>query len=113
MLNKVGIWTIPLVLAGTCDDLRIFWDSLQEHGARYGYHPNAAQTHLVTKEEHAEKAREIFAGTGIDITTEGKRHPGAAIGSRVYTEEYVAGKIQQLANISQTQSHAALYSWSL
>ena len=25
--------------AGTCDDFRKFWDSLQEHGARYGCHP--------------------------------------------------------------------------
>ena len=51
---------------GTCDDLRIFWNSLQEHAARYGNNPN------VMKEKHAEKAREIFAGTGINITTEGK-----------------------------------------
>ncbi len=28
----------------------------------------------------------MFAGTGINITTEGKRHLGAAIGSRSYTE---------------------------
>ena len=46
--------------AGACDDLRKFWDSLEEHGARYGYHSNAAKTHHVMKEEHAEKAREIF-----------------------------------------------------
>ena len=58
--------------AGTCDDLRMFWDSLQTHGAGYGYHPNATKTHLVVKAEHAERARELFAGTGINITTEGK-----------------------------------------
>ena len=28
--------------AGTCADLRVFWDSLQTHGAGYGYHPNAS-----------------------------------------------------------------------
>ena len=101
--------------AGTCDDLSKFWDSLQEHGARYGYHPNAAKTHLVTKEEYAEKAREIFTGTDINITTERRRHLGAAFGSRSYTEECVVGKvlkwseeIKQLANIAQTQPHAAL-----
>ena len=49
--------------AGTYDDLRKFWDSLQEHVAIYGYHPNADRTHFVTKEEHAEKAREIFSDT--------------------------------------------------
>ena len=71
--------------AGTCDDLRIC----------YGYHPNAAKTHLVVKAEHAEKARELFAGTGINSTTEGKQHLGAAIGSRSYTGEYVAGKVRK------------------
>ena len=56
----------------------------------------------------------MFAGTGINITTEGKRHLGAAIGSRSYTEEYVVGKVgewstenKQLAIIAQTQPHAA------
>ena len=100
--------------AGTCDDLRMFWDSLQTHGAGYGYHPNATKTHLVVKAEHAKRARELFAGTGINITTEGKRHLGAVVGSRSYTKEYVAGKvrkwleeIKQLANIAQTQPHAA------
>ena len=50
----------------------------------------------------------------INITTEGKRHLGAVIGSRSYTEEYVAGKVEKwseeikkLANIAQTQPHAA------
>ena len=66
------------------------------------------------KAEHAERARELFAGTGINIITEGKRHLGAAVGSRSYTKEYVAGKVRkwseefkQLANVAQTQPHAA------
>lgn len=100
--------------AGTCDDLKSFWDSLQKHGTGYGYHPNAAKTHLVVKDEHAEKARELFAGTGVNITTGGKRHLGAAIGSRSHTVEYVTCKvkkwseeIKQLAGIAQSQPHAA------
>ena len=100
--------------AGTCDDLRKFWNSVQIHSTGYGYHPNGAKTHLVVKAEHVEKARELFAGTGINVTTEGKRHLGAAIGSRSYTVEYVADKvkkwseeIRQLATIAKTQPHAA------
>ena len=100
--------------AGTCDDLRTFWNSVQINGTGYGYIPNGAKTHLVVKAEHVEKARELFAGTGINVTTEGKRHLGAAIGSRSYTVEYVADKvkkwseeIRQLATIAKTQPHAA------
>ena len=100
--------------AGTCDNLRMWWDGLQVHGACYGYHPNASKTHLVVKAEHIERARELFADTEINITAEGKRHLGAVVGSRSYTEEYVAGKVEKwseeikkLAHIAQTQPHAA------
>ena len=79
--------------ADNCEDLREFWSSLQVHGNNYGYHPNAVKTHLVVKEEYVGKARELFAGTGIIITTEGKRHLGAAIGFRSYPEEYVTRKV--------------------
>ena len=100
--------------AGTCEDLRKWWDSLQIHGAGYGYYPNASKTNLVVKAEHAVRARELFADTGIHITTEGKRHLGAVVGSRSYTEEYVSRKVEnwteeikRLAHIAQTQPHAA------
>ena len=99
---------------GTCEDLRMWWDSLQVHGAGFGYHPNASKTNLVVKAEHVGRARELFADTDINITTEGKRHLGAAVGSRSYTKEYVAAKvakrseeIKKLAHIAQTQPHAA------
>ena len=65
----------------------------------------------MVKAEHADKAKEVFAGSGINVPTDGKRHLGAAIGSRSYTEEYVVGEwsteIKQLAIIAQTQPHAA------
>ena len=55
----------------------------------------------------------MFADTGINITTGGKRHLGAVIGSRSYTEEYMACKVEKwseeikkLAHIAQTQPHA-------
>ena len=112
--NAPAVKQVWYVGAGTCDDLRMFWNSVQIHCTGYGYHPNGAKTHLVVKAEHVEKARELFAGTGINVTTEGKRHLGAAIGSRSYTVEYVADKvkkwseeIRQLATIAKTQPHAA------
>ena len=36
----------------------------------------------------------MFAGTGINITTEGCKHLGAALGSRSYLEQYVGGKVE-------------------
>ena len=36
----------------------------------------------------------MFAGTGINITTEGRKHLGAALGSRFYLDQYVGGKVE-------------------
>ena len=100
--------------AGTCESLRKFWDNLLTLGTGYGYYPNGSKTHLVVKPEHIVKARELFADTDVNITTEGKRHLGAAIGTRDFIESYVAGKVKkwveeihQLSEIAQTQPHAA------
>ena len=66
------------------------------------------------KPEHTEKARELFAGTGINIITEGKRYLRTATSSRSFTEEYIAtevlkwsDEIKQLVDMARTQPHAA------
>ena len=74
--------------ASTCTKLRCWWDKLSTHGPLFGDYPNPPKPHLVVKEEHEVCAIEIFDGTGVQITTEGKHHLGAAIGSRSFVEEY-------------------------
>ena len=37
---------------------------------------------------------ETFAGNDINITTEGRKHLSAALGSRSYLEQYVGGKVE-------------------
>ena len=70
--------------AASCTELRAWWDTLLTHGPCYGYHPNASKTHLIVKEQFREKAKDIFSDTNINVTVEGKRHLGAAIGSRQF-----------------------------
>ena len=41
-----------------------------------------------------ERARVIFEGTAINISTRGQKHLGAALGSRKYLEEYVGSKVE-------------------
>ena len=100
--------------AGSCSELKAFWNRLNMFGEEYGYNPNASKTVLIVKEQFLEKAREQFANTGIEISTDGKRHLGAAIGSRLSVEEYVRSKVSkwvaeigQLAQIAVSQPHAA------
>ena len=100
--------------ASTCRNLRAWWDDLSDDGPTFGYHPNDSKTYLVVKEEHEASATELFADTDVHITTHGKRHLGAALGSKTFTEEYVSSKVQgwtkeieQLAEVAVSQPHAA------
>ena len=100
--------------AGTCSNLKRWWDHLTSIGPKYGYFPKSPKCHLVVKPEFEERAKSIFEGSNINITTGGTRHLGAVIGSKECREEYVANKvetwveeIQVLANIASTQPHAA------
>ncbi len=77
---------------GSCSELRILWNNLLEHGKGFGYHPNASN--LVVKDNQLEKAKKAFAGTNVNMTTEGKRHLGAAIGSSEFKELYVREKVK-------------------
>ena len=41
------------------------------------------------KQQHLTNAKELFADTEVQITTEGQRHLGAIIGSAEYKKTYV------------------------
>ena len=72
-------------------------------------------TWLVVKPQHEKyDAKELFSGTGIGKTSEGKRHLGAALESRSFLESYVSNKVKvwtsvilNLSLIAKTQPHAA------
>ena len=50
----------------------------------YGYYPKASKYWLVVKEVVAEEAKRLFNGTGIQITTDGRRLLGAAVGTKEF-----------------------------
>ena len=75
--------------AAPYSELCAWWDYLLEHGKGFGYHPNASKTYLAVKAQFLEKAKQLFTGKNLNITTQGKRHLGAAISSRDYIEQYV------------------------
>ena len=60
--------------AGSCENLRQWWDQIEHLGPTFGYHPNGAKTYLIVKEEHENKAKALFADTDVHITINGKRH---------------------------------------
>ena len=50
--------------------------------------PQSVKSFLIVKKQYAQKARDLFKDTDIKVTSAGKRHLGAVIGSQEYTSEY-------------------------
>jgi len=83
-------------------------------GPAFGYYPNAVKTWLIVKEHHLDEDKDQFKHLGISLTTEGKRHLGAAIDTSQFLSVYVerevgewAKEIERLSSVAITQSHAA------
>ena len=66
------------------------------------------------KEAAAEEAKRLFSGTGVEITTEGKRLLEAAIGNNDFEEKFtetiispLVQQVSRLAEVAQTKPQAA------
>ena len=99
--------------AGQLTPLLQWWKQLLSLGPLYGYHPNAAETYLIVKPQLYDLAKHLFQDTNVQIMCYGQRHLGAAIGTRLFTEEYVTKKviwsdeILTLSSIAETHPHSA------
>ena len=87
---------------------------MKEADPPLGYYPNSKKCWLVVKPEKEGRAKEMFAGTGINITTEGRKHLSAALGSRSHLEQYVGdkledwvGEVTRLAEFARSQPQAS------
>ena len=140
-MSIYGISLIPLILAlqntsntkqrwltddasgaGSIRDVLKWWQALEKMGPMFGYHPNPLKCWLIVKRNKYEEAMEAFQNTGINVTIEGRRHLGAALGSRDFLKDYVNEKAKQwveeviklskFAN-SQPQACFAAYTFGL
>ncbi|XP_073253376.1 uncharacterized protein [Porites lutea] len=99
---------------GSLGDVKTWWDELMVSGPPLGYFPNPQKCWLIVKPEKERPAKEIFSETTINITTEGRKHLGAALGSRDFFEEYVDDKVEEwvaqvtsLAEFATTQPQSS------
>ena len=65
---------------GKLERVKVWWEHLSARGPVYGHYPNATKTWLLVKSQHRERAQQLFGDTKINITTQGRRLLGAAIG---------------------------------
>lgn len=105
--------------SGTLCELKKWWSVLLESGPPLGYFPNAKKCWLITKPEKEEAARDVFAETAINVTSEGHKHLGAVLGSTAFLEEYIGdkvdewiGQVTKLAEFAITQPQACYAAFS-
>ena len=108
------IWYVDdAAAAGLLTDLRTWWDILCDIGPQFGYFVTS-KTFLIVKETHLPMAHAIFENTGIQVTTQGRRYLGAAVGSADFVQSFVNDKVKEwsdelsrLSEIGLTQPHTA------
>ena len=108
-------WFADDAASGGClESLRDWWDALVEKGPAFGYYPNAIKTFLVVKSDRRERAVHVFKGTAVQITTEGRRYLGGALGTEKFVQDFIANKVsdwtsevRRLAKFAATQPQAA------
>ena len=103
-----------LASCGTIEQLKIWWDIIIKYGPYLGYYAKPSKSWLIVKIEYLDYAKEVFAGTGIQITTEGNRHLGAVVGTESFKDQYVTEKVEEwieeleaLEAIAQIDPHIA------
>ena len=100
------VWNVDTAaVAGSCGDLRSWWDSLSTLGPRYGY--MAKQAVLIAKPEFEEVGKAVFTDTSVAITTLGHGHLGAILGAKEFREEYVRGEVEKRIREVQLLAHIA------
>ena len=81
--------------ASRLEQLRSWWDLLNELGPLHGYFPNDAKTHILVKSQHIDKAKEIFKDTAISDIRGRKTIPmGGAMGAASFVQQFVQRKAE-------------------
>ena len=101
--------------AGTLKDLKDWWDTIISEGKKLGYFVNEGKSWLILKKSsQLDDAINLFKDTSIKITTDGKRHLGAVIGTDAYRNNYMQEKvndwhkeIEKLTEFAKTEPQAA------
>ena len=75
------------------DKLRQWWDDLQRFGPAFGLYVNPLKCLLIVKPQHYELALEVFEGTGVHVSTEGRPYLGAGLGTEGFVEDFVKYRV--------------------
>ena len=100
---------------GTLTSLKDWWMLLSIEGKKYGYIVKPSKSSFILKDANkVTTAESLFSETPLKITTSGKRHLGAAIGTPDYKKCYLEKKVNEwcdriraLTQIAKSQPQVA------
>ncbi|XP_057316854.1 uncharacterized protein LOC130657880 [Hydractinia symbiolongicarpus] len=111
---KHAAYADDISAGGELARLKNWWQMLIEKGPLIGYYPEASKSWLIVKADKEELASEVFKSFNINITSEGRKHLGASIGSLKYKKRYVedlvntwVNELLSLSAIAEVQPQAA------
>ena len=81
--------------AGRMRTPRVWWNTLEEEGHKYGYVINGATSTLLVKPQFVKTAEEVFHGTTVAIMQDGCRHLDAGLGTTAFCKQSVAVKVTE------------------
>ena len=91
--TKTAGYADDLFGGGKLLGLKLMWDYIVQWDPDFGYNQQADKTWIIVKPRHLEEAERIFKDTKINITSDGKKHLGASIGSLSYRTQYISENI--------------------
>jgi hypothetical protein len=81
---------------GTFQNIRLYFEKLQEFGPPRGYFPEPSKSILIVRNHNKEKAEVCFKDSGFKVVT-GSRYLGGFIGDKAEQREWVLKKVQAWA----------------
>ena len=93
------------------EEIRQWWGYIGSNGPKYGYYPNATKSWLVVKPEFLKEAERLFAGTGINISSEGRPYLGSFINVNdgKSQDDFVENKVKKWIKEIEKLSEIALF----
>jgi len=111
---KIAAFADDLAGVGKLTGLKVLWDEICRTGPKYGYFPEPSKSWLIVKPKNLDLAREIFNDSQIKVTTDGRKHLGAVVGSLQFRTDYMMEKItkwthelKMLSSIARFAPHEA------
>jgi hypothetical protein len=107
--SKTVGYADDIAAAGKLNHLKTWWETLCELGPKFGYFPESSKSWLIVKKEYHTTAINMFIGSNINVTIEGRRYLGGTIGTNEFKSSYIENKINDLKKQLCRLSEIAMY----